>query len=153
MRKNRFIRILSCVIVIVVYISWKYWDLISILSFPIVPLFSQNIRNMSIVAVLFFEVITAIIKNLLRNKVIIRMDSKCKENEVLLKYFFGESMIDFLFSCIYLLYALNLFVSYTHGIYPSGYGVLVLSVMYIIKCFLEKEYINFAIWYRENCLM
>lgn len=148
-RKIRLINYCSCMIVIFVFFNWKYWNLISIVDMPVAPLFSDRIRNINIFILLAIWLLVGIISKFVRSKVI-ELDKSYKEKEYLIKYCYGEGVIDFSFSVICLTCVLSMFVDYTHKIYPENSFLLWIAIIYITWNFFDEQYILFCNEFRRR---
>lgn len=143
LRKIRILNYCSCMIIIFVFFNWKYWDVLTYINMPIAPLFSDVIRKTNIYIILGIWIAVWIIREVVRNKVVLEIDSKYPEKEYIIWYLFAEGVIDLGFSIICFVLALSMLVDYTHKIYPRYSWLLYWAIIYIVLSFIKKQRLLF----------
>ena len=84
-KKIEFIKLLACIIVVFIYINWKYMNFLEYIKFPIFPLLPSIVRKINIIRLFIKWFIISLILDLIRNK-IIEWDIKYEGKGILKKY-------------------------------------------------------------------
>lgn len=142
-RKSRIIRYVACVIVIFVYFNWKYWDILAYIDVPSAPLFPNPIVKIDFKFVILSSIIFEMLKCVVRNTAVKKLQELYPYKKVTINYFFIESIADFFLSIIWLAGSLNMIIGYAHGFRPKGYCYFVVSFVYLFVCILSKEHVLF----------
>ncbi len=139
-RKSMIVKYCTCLIIIFVYVNWKYWDLMQYINLPMAPMFPTLINNINLIHLAIGWVVIRWLEKIVRETLIFPAEAKYEGQEILLKYFFAETIIDLILAIIALFGAINMLVEYVHGIFPDNMIVFWGASAFLIFSFLTKQY-------------
>lgn len=148
-RKSMIIKYCACIIIIFTFFYSIYWDVMQYIDLPMAPRLSRLIRMMDLVYIMITWVVIYVVKCLIRNLFIVKLEIKFEEKEIMLKYYFCETVVDFFMSIVTLLAAVNMFIEYLHGVSTSNIIVFWGAVIFLVFSFLKKHYILFTHEFRK----
>lgn len=136
-RKNRIIKYMACVIVIFVYFNYRYWDILSYISLPIIPLMPHHISKLNSLGIAIVWGVVILIETIINCQIKPVND---KQKKCYLNYLYVKKILDLVFAVVCLTYSVNMLINYTHKIMPSDNIAIYVSVGYLVLCLLDKEY-------------
>lgn len=146
-RKARIVKTFAAW-VILFRVFLEYLDVFSYIDLPTLPLLPEPIRcivEVNIILpfiiyigiiwlfdIIMFEVPSAICTELKYRSATIK------------KILFVKFVVDYFFSCYFLIYAVNYLVNYVNGIYDMDLLSVLISIVYIFAISLERDYYKYC---------
>lgn len=110
LRKLRILRYIVCIIILFIVFCSSYWNVLEYIDLPCAPLLAEKYRMLlHIIGIVGFVI--WIVYNLLFQNLYKIYDEKYH-----MKLLYIDILLDFLFTVIFLLYAINLGIEYANGL-------------------------------------
>lgn len=155
-RKNRVIKIMACVIILFTLFC-SYWDVLKLLGIPLPPRFPYPVTSFLKARLYWYFAIwflsDSVISEFFRRLVCHKVEDERRLSDIMFKWNFFVSIVDFAFSCYVLLYSIMCLLEYEEGVPLDNPIVIHAAWIYLLYCFLGKSYREYKIlwdkWHRK----
>ena len=144
LRKLRILRYIVCIIILFIVFCSSYWNVLEYIDLPCAPLLAEKYRMLlHIIGIVGFVI--WIVYNLLFQNLYKIYDEKYH-----MKLLYIDILLDFLFTVIFLLYAINLGIEYANGFETRIKVQAFIATAYLIYGALSTSYTLHRIRYERN---
>lgn len=144
LRKLRILRYVACIIMLFIGFCSSYWNLLSYIDFPCVPLLEEKYRlaihSVGKIFVVAWIIYSALFHNIYR--------LVCKDYWIQISYI--DILIDFIFTIYFVTYSLNIGIEFANGLEVHIKMELMIAIIYLIYCGLSKSYNLYTIKYEQG---
>ena len=150
-REARILTYAACALILFVYFC-NYWNLLNYIDFPCAPLFQENVRRIcykgAVPILIVWIVLNKIVEPLISQRIIIQNNEKNRE-EIFIKWWYCEDIIDFTIGIYFVLYAVNFLVDFANEKPVESSVPLFITLLYLTYCYLSKQYMICLPEYRK----
>lgn len=134
LRKCRLGRCISCFLILFLWFCNSYWNVLSYIAWPCLPLFGDNLRSF------LHSTIKGVFISWLLYKPIILKLYKVLYFKCALQVSYAKVLLDCVYTVLFLTYAINLMVEFVNDIQVDVTLPMLVSVGYLMYCGLQESY-------------